>query len=188
MTTGKLSFKRLPSLKLPVAFPALIPEGKTSTMSWDDQVSAKEGRDLVFRLETALQATQRPQAPMFGPFNMIHGSAESAPQLGRECDVTSQHDVTHNSDLVECDSDISSHTLSHPVTCDSVTHNVTHDTDLWDGDHHVISLSGCDMHLEADAKVFAISLRHLACFIQKRPLKGRPIEQFPSVLGIGSYV
>ena len=88
VTTGKLSFKRLPSLKLPVAFPALIPEGKTSTMSWDDQVSAKEDRDLVFRLETALQATQRPQAPMFGPFNMIHGSAESAPQLGRECDVT----------------------------------------------------------------------------------------------------
>jgi len=44
------------------------------------------------------------------------------------------------------------------------------------------------MHLEADAKVLATSLKHLACFIQKCPLKGRPIEQFPSVLGIGSYV
>ena len=50
------------------------------------------------------------------------------------------------------------------------------------------SLSGCDMHLEADAKVLATLLKRLACFIQKRPLKGRPIEQFPSVLGIGSYV
>ena len=49
-------------------------------------------------------------------------------------------------------------------------------------------LSGCDMHLEADAKVLATSLKRLACFIQKHPLKGHPIEQFPSVLGIGSYV
>jgi len=51
-----------------------------------------------------------------------------------------------------------------------------------------MSLSGYDMHLETDTKVLAISLMHLACFIQKHPLKGRPIEQFPSVLGIGSYV
>ena len=36
VTTGKLSFKRLPSLKLPAAFSAPIPEGKASTMSWDD--------------------------------------------------------------------------------------------------------------------------------------------------------
>ena len=93
--------------------------------------------------------------------------------------MTSQHGVTRDCDLIERDSD----TLSHSVTCDSVTHNVTHDTDLWDGDHHVTSLSGCDMHLKADAKVLATSLKHLACFIQKRS-----IEQFPSVLGIGSYV
>jgi len=112
---------------------------------------------------------------MLGPLNMIYGSAESAPQLGRECDMT------HDSDTL-------SHTLSHSVTHDSVTHNVTHDTDLWDSDHYVTLLSGCDMHLEADAKVLATSLKHLACFIQKRPLKDRPIEQFPSVLGIGSYV
>ena len=79
VTTGKLSFKRLPSLKLPTALPALIPEGKAPTMSWDDQISAEESRDLVFGPETAPQATQRPQAPMLGPFNMIHGSAESAP-------------------------------------------------------------------------------------------------------------
>ena len=111
---------------------------------------------------------------MLGPLNMIYGSAESAPQLGRECDVTGQRDC----DLMERDCDTLSHTLSHSVTCDSVTHNVTYDTDLWDS----------DMHLEADAKVLATSLKRLACFIQKCPLKGRPIEQFPSVLGIGSYV
>ena len=61
VTTGKLSSKRLLSLKLPAAFPALIPEGKAFTMSWDDQVSAEEDRDLVFGLETAIQATQKLQ-------------------------------------------------------------------------------------------------------------------------------
>ena len=105
VTTDNLSSKRLPSLKLSAAFSALIPEGKASIMSWDDQVSAEEGRNLVFGLETAPQATQRPQAPMLGPFNMIHGSAESAPQLGRECDVTCDRD------LMERDCDTSSHTL-----------------------------------------------------------------------------
>ena len=60
VTTDKLSSKRLPSLKLPAAFSALIPKGKASTMSWDDQVSAEEGRDLVSGPETAPQATQRP--------------------------------------------------------------------------------------------------------------------------------
>jgi len=44
------------------------------------------------------------------------------------------------------------------------------------------------MHLEADAKVLTTSLMHLAHFIQKHPLKGCPIEQFPSVLEIGFYV
>ena len=50
------------------------------------------------------------------------------------------------------------------------------------------SLSGCDMYLEADAKMLTTSLRYLACFIQKHPLKSRPIEQFLSILRIGSYV
>jgi len=63
VTTDKLSSKRLPSLKLLAAFPALIPEGKASTMSWDDQITAEEGRDLVFGPETAPQAIQRPPSP-----------------------------------------------------------------------------------------------------------------------------
>ena len=73
-------------------------------------------------------------------------------------------------------SNTSSHTLSHSVTHDSVTHNVTHDTDLWDGNYHVMSLSGYDIHLKANAKVLATFLMHLACFIYKHPLKGHPIE------------
>ena len=52
----------------------------------------------------------------------------------------------------------------------------------------MMSLSGYDIHLETDTKMLAISLIHLAYFIQKRPLKSRPIKQFPSILGISSYV
>jgi len=157
VTTGKFSSKRLPSLKLSAAFPTLIPEGKVFTMSWDNQMSAEEGRDLVFGPEIA------PQIPMLGPLNIIYGLAEPAPQLERECDV--MHDC-----------EASSHTLLYTVTCNSVIYNITHDTDLWDGDQHVMSLSGCNMHLEADTKMLATSLICLVCFIQKCPLKGCPIE------------
>jgi len=48
VTTSKLSSKRLLSLKL-------ISERKVSTMSWNNQMSAKKGKDLVFRPEIALQ-------------------------------------------------------------------------------------------------------------------------------------
>ena len=87
VTTSKLSSKRLPFLKLPAAFPALIPKGKVSTMSWDNQMSAEEGRDLVSGLETVSHTS------MLELLNMIHGSAELASQLGRECDMTVT--VTH---------------------------------------------------------------------------------------------
>ena len=70
VTTGKLSSKILPYLKLSAAFPASIPEGKASTMSWDDHVSAEEGRDLFSGLTSS---------SILRPFNRIHGSDESAP-------------------------------------------------------------------------------------------------------------
>jgi len=57
-------------------------------MSWNDQISAEEGRDLVFGLETVHQA------PMLRSLNMIYGLAELAPQLGKVCDMTSQYDMT----------------------------------------------------------------------------------------------
>jgi len=47
--TSKLSFKKLPLLKLPAAFP----QGKASTMSWDDQVAAEEGNNMVSGAENA---------------------------------------------------------------------------------------------------------------------------------------
>ena len=47
VTIDRLSSKKVPFLKFPIAFPASISEGKASTMSWDDQVSAEKGKNLV---------------------------------------------------------------------------------------------------------------------------------------------
>ena len=51
--TDKLSFKNLPPLKLPAAFP----EGKASTMSWDNQVAAEEGNNRVSRTKNVPKST-----------------------------------------------------------------------------------------------------------------------------------
>ena len=102
------------------------------------------------------------QALMLRPLNMIYGLTESVSQLGRGCDMT--------------------------CNCDTLSHNVTHNTDLWDGDYHVMLLFGYDIYLKANAKMLATSLMCLVCFIQKHPLKSHPIEQFSSILGISSYI
>ena len=44
-------------MKFSTAFSTPIPEEKVSTMSWDDQMSAKESKNLVFRLEIVFQVT-----------------------------------------------------------------------------------------------------------------------------------
>ena len=55
---------------------------------------------------------------------MIYRSVELAPQLRRE------YDMMCNYNLIEHDYDTSLHILSHPVTCNSVTYNITYNTDL----------------------------------------------------------
>jgi len=56
------------------------------------------------------------------------------------------------------------------------------------GEHHVTSLSGHFGYLENNAKVLALSVLHIACFIQKHPIGSRPIEQFSPILGAGSII
>ena len=146
ITTSKLSFKKLPPLKLPAAFP----EGKASTMSWDDQVAAEEGSSLVSGAEYVPKSAQLPQAPVLGPLNMIHGSAESSSHLGNQ--------------------------------------NIAHNNELWDGKHYALSLSGFSGHLETDTKMLSTSLKCLIGFIKQHPLGGHPIEQFPTILEVGSYI
>ena len=74
------------------------------------------------------------------------------------------------------------------MTSDIITPDVTHDCDLWDGEHHVTFLSSHFGYLENDAKVLALSVLHIARFIQKHPIGSRPIEQFSPILGAGSIM
>jgi len=69
-----------------------------------------------------------------------------------------------------------------------MTSPVTHDCDFWDGDHHVTSLSGYIGFLEKDARVLVSSVMCIVHFIQKHPIGGHPIEQFPPILGAGSVI
>jgi len=78
--------------------------------------------------------------------------------------------------------------MSQPVISNIVTPDVTYDSDLWDGKHHVTSLSGHFGYLENDAKVHALSILHIARFIQKHSIRSRLIEQFPSILGAGAIM
>ena len=74
------------------------------------------------------------------------------------------------------------------VTSDIVTSDVTHDCDLWNGKHHVTSLSHHFDYLKNDVKVLASFVLCIARFIRKYPIRSRPIEQFPSILGAGSIM
>ena len=74
------------------------------------------------------------------------------------------------------------------MTSNIITPDVTHDCDLWDGEHHVTFLSGHFGYLENDAKVLTLSVLYIARFIQKHPIGSRPIEQFPPILGAGSIM
>jgi len=144
--TDKLSSKNLSSLKLPTAFS----DRKASTMSWNDQIAAEKGRNMLSRAENVLKSTQLPQASILGPLNMIHGSVESSSHLGNQ--------------------------------------NTAHNNELWDGEHHALSLSGYSGHLETDTKILSTSLKYLTDFIKQHPLGGHPIKQFPTILGVSSYI
>jgi len=74
------------------------------------------------------------------------------------------------------------------VTSDIVTPDVTHDCDLWDGEHYITSLSGHFGYLENDAKVLTSSILCIAHFIQKHSIRSHLIEQFPPILGAGSIM
>lgn len=66
--------------------------------------------------------------------------------------------------------------------------NIAHNNELWDDKHHTLSLSGHSRYLETDTKMLSSFLKHLACFIKQHPLRECPIEHFPTILRVGSYV
>ena len=66
--------------------------------------------------------------------------------------------------------------------------NIAHNNELWDGEHHALSLSEYSRHLETDTKMLSTSLKCLTGFIKQHPLGGCPIKQFSTILEVGSYV
>ena len=66
--------------------------------------------------------------------------------------------------------------------------NSAHNTQLWDSEPHTLSLSGYSGHLETDTKMLSSSLKCLACFVKQHPLGGHYIEQFPTIVEVGSYI
>ena len=119
-------------------------------MSWDDQVSAKESRGLA---SGVICVPQAPLSTSLMPHGPNHGTAESSSLVESGSAVTGTCNVTGDYNiLVIHDSDI-------------VTHDVIHDCDLWDGKHHVTSLSGNFGYLENNAKVLASSVLRITRFI-----------------------
>ena len=110
------------------------------------------------------------------PHGPNHGTAESSSEIEGGSAVAGICDMTYDYDiLVIYDSDSLSQ-ISQQVTSDIITHNIIHDRNLWNGEHHVTSLSGHFGYLENDAKVLALSILRIACFIQKHPIGSHPIE------------
>lgn len=72
VTTDKLFFKKVSSLKLPTTFSASILKETVSTVSWNDQDFVEESRDLISGVENTSKSTQRLQAPMHRPSNLCH--------------------------------------------------------------------------------------------------------------------
>ena len=66
--------------------------------------------------------------------------------------------------------------------------NITDNTELWDGEHYVLSLSSYSRHLETDIKMLFSFLKYLICFIKQHPLREYFIKQFSTILGVNSYI
>ena len=136
-------------------------------MSWDDQVSAEESRSIA---SGVICAPQAPLSTSLMSHGLNHGTAESSSEIEGGSAVAGTCDT-----LVIRDRD-SLPQASQPMTSNIVTPDVIHDCDLWDGEHHVTSLSGHFDYLENDAKVLASSVLRIARFIQKYPNRSCPIE------------
>ena len=87
---GKLSH-RIASLQLPAAPSPSAPEGRTHSISWDDQISAEESKGLASGVICALQA---PLSTSLMPHGPNHGTAESSSEIEGGSAVAGTCDVT----------------------------------------------------------------------------------------------
>jgi len=129
-------------------------------MSWDDQVSAEESRGLASGVICALQA---PLSTSLMPHSPNHRTAESSSEIEGGSAVAGTCDMTGDCDILVIHDSLPQ--VSQTVTSNIVTPDITHDCDLWDGEHHITSLSGYFGYLKNDAKVLASSVLRIARFI-----------------------
>ena len=128
--TGKLSHRITP-LQFSAAPSPSAPEGRTHSMSWDDQISAEESRGLA---SGVICAPQAPLSTSLMPYGPNHGTAESSSEIkggsavAGTCDILVIRDCDNS---VTYDSDRDSlPQVSQPVTSNIVTHDIIHDCDL----------------------------------------------------------
>jgi len=172
VTIDKL-FHRVAFLQLFVAPSSSTPEERTHFMSWNDQVVFEKSRDIASRVISA------PQAPISTSL-MTHGTnhrtTELSSQLGGGSIGSDTCGVTDNYIILVIYNNDSLPQVSQPVTSDIVTPEITYNSDFWNGDYYVTSLSGHPSYLETDARVLVWSVLHIACFIQKHANGSYPIE------------
>ena len=61
--------------------------------------------------------------------------------------------------------------------------NITQNTELWDGENYVLSLSGHSSLLKTNTKILFSFFKHLTCFIKQHSIK-----QFSTILEVGFYI
>ena len=66
--------------------------------------------------------------------------------------------------------------------------NITYNAELWNSEYHTLLLFKYSKYLETDTKILFSSLKHLVCFIKQYSLRGYPVEQFPTILRVDSYL
>jgi len=101
------------------------------------------------------------------PYDLIYGTAELSSQVEGSSAVIGTYGMTGDCDSLP--------QASQPMISNIVIPNVTF-------------LSGHFGYLENDAKVLALSILYITCFIQKHPIRSYPIEQFSPILGAGSIM
>ena len=71
----KLFSNRVAPLQLSAAPFPFAPEGRIHSMSWNDQITAEESKDIISRV---ISASQVPSAINLMPYSSNHGTAESS--------------------------------------------------------------------------------------------------------------
>ena len=120
--TDKL-FHRIAPLQLPAAPSPSAPEGRTYSMSWDDQVSAKESRGLASGVICASQASL---STSLMPHSPNHGTAKSSSLVEGGSVVAGTCDMTGDSNTLVIHDYDSLPQVSHMIMTYEIVNTMSH--------------------------------------------------------------